>query len=111
MAKNRISELKQQQHAKEIEDLKSRHLSIKLEIEQAHLDEFNKFNKDWDERMRELEEKAREDEGGLERRQREELEAATSQMLSRLPAKPKPSSEVLNLGRVLKSVVKLKKYG
>eukprot|EP00826_Nyctotherus_ovalis_P065798 TRINITY_DN9686_c0_g3_i1.p1 TRINITY_DN9686_c0_g3~~TRINITY_DN9686_c0_g3_i1.p1 ORF type:complete len:192 (-),score=71.74 TRINITY_DN9686_c0_g3_i1:122-697(-) len=60
--------------------------------------------------MRELEEKAKEDEAGLERKQREKLEAATSQVLGKLPAKPKPSSEVLNLERILRNVVKLKNY-
>lgn len=110
VAKNRISELRQQQHAKEIEDLKSRHLSMKLEIEQAHLDEFNKFNKDWDEKMGKFEERAREDEAGLEKKQKEDFEATTSQILSKLPDKPKSSSEVLNLEKILKNLVKQKKY-
>lgn len=110
VAKNRISELRQQQHAKEIEDLKSRHLSIKLEIEEAHLGEFNKFNKEWDEKMGQFEESVKKDEAKLESKQKEEFEVATSQILSKLPEKPKSSSEVLNLEKILKSLVKQKKY-
>eukprot|EP00826_Nyctotherus_ovalis_P065797 TRINITY_DN9686_c0_g2_i2.p3 TRINITY_DN9686_c0_g2~~TRINITY_DN9686_c0_g2_i2.p3 ORF type:complete len:148 (+),score=53.93 TRINITY_DN9686_c0_g2_i2:71-514(+) len=110
IAKNRINELRQQQHAKEVEDLKSRHLSMKLEIEQAHLDEFNRFNKDWDEKMGKFEKRARKDEAGLEKKQKKDFESTTSQILSKLPDKPKSSSEVLNLEKILKNLVKQKKY-
>jgi len=110
VAKKRINELKQQQHAKEIEDLKSRHLSMKLEIEQAHLEEFNKFNKEWDEKITQFEESAKQDEAKLEDKQKEDFEVVTSQILSKLPEKPKSSSEVLNLEKILKNLVKQKKY-
>lgn len=109
MAKNRIAELKEQQHAKEIEDLKSRQLSMKLEIEQAHLEEFNNFNKEWDEKMRSFEEKSKEDEEKLSTSHSEEIENTKKQILSKIPDKPKASSEILNLQKILKNLAKQKK--
>lgn len=82
---------------------------MKLEIEQAHLEEFNNFNKTWDEKMSNFEAKAKEDEMRLEGKHKEEFENATSQMLSKLPEKPKASSEILNLEKILKNLAKQKK--
>lgn len=110
MAKNRIAELRQQQEMKLVEDLKSKHLSMKLEVEQAHLDEFNGFNQTWDNRMHEYESKAREEEEKIEARHKQEFEAVTSQMQTRLSEKPRPSSEILNLKKILANLAKQKKY-
>ncbi len=110
MAKNRITELRQQQEMKELEDLKSRHLSMKLEVEQAHLDEFNGFNKAWDDRMHEYEGKAKEEEDKIETRHKQEFELITAQLQNRLPERARPSSEILNLKKIISNLAKQKKY-
>ena len=110
MAKNRIAELKQQQEMKQMEDLKSSHLSMKLQVEQAHLEEFNGFNQAWDDKMRAFEDHAREEEEKMEAKHKQEFETATSQILSKLPERPKPSSEILNLKTILGNLAKQKKY-
>eukprot|EP01022_Parablepharisma_sp_SALTPOND_P008060 TRINITY_DN135134_c3_g1_i1.p1 TRINITY_DN135134_c3_g1~~TRINITY_DN135134_c3_g1_i1.p1 ORF type:complete len:249 (+),score=44.72 TRINITY_DN135134_c3_g1_i1:434-1180(+) len=94
---------------KQMEDLKSRHLSMKLEVEQAHLEEFNGFNRAWDDKMKAFEERAKEDEERLESKHRQEFETSTSQILSKLPERPKPSSEILNLKTILTNLAKQKK--
>jgi len=94
---------------KQLEDLKSRHLSMKLEVEQAHLEEFNGFNRAWDEKMRAYEDRAREDEEKLEGKHKQEFELVTAQIQNKLPEKPKPSSEVLNLKTILANLAKQKK--
>ncbi len=95
---------------KQLEDLKSRHLSMKLEVEQAHLDEFNGFNQSWDSRMHEYETKAKEEEEKIESRHRQEFELVTAQVQNRLSEKSKPSSEILNLKKILGNLAKQKKY-
>ena len=94
---------------KQMEDLKSRHLSMKLEVEQAHLEEFNGFNRTWDEKMKTFEDHAKDDEEKMEAKHKQEFETATTQILGKLPEKPKPSSEVLNLKTILANLAKQKK--
>jgi len=109
VAKNRIAELRQQQEMKQTEDLKSRHLSMKLEVEQAHLEEFNGFNQAWDDKMKNYENNAKEEENRIEGKHREEFELITAQVQNKLPEKPKPSSEVLNLKKIQANLAKQKK--
>ena len=94
---------------KQVEDLKSKHLSMKLEVEQAHLEEFNGFNQAWDEKMKAFENKAKEEEDKIEAKHREEFELITAQVQNKLPEKPKPSSEVLNLKKIQANLAKQKK--
>ena len=54
MAKNRIEELKAQDLQKRFEELRLRHKTEAAEIEEAHLQEFNAFNQNWDKRMNEF---------------------------------------------------------
>ena len=94
---------------KQMEDLKSRHLSMKLVVEQAHLEEFNGFNQAWDEKMKLFETKAKGEEDNIEAKHREEFELTTAQIQNKLPEKPKPSSEVLNLKKIQANLAKQKK--
>jgi len=48
LAKNKIKELKEQNTRRKKEELKTRHLNEKLEMEETHLEEFNQFNEIWD---------------------------------------------------------------
>ena len=108
MAKNRIAELRQQQLLKQQESLKSEHLSAKLKVEQAHLEEFNGFNAAWDSRMREFEEQAKAEEEAMERRHKEHFAGQTEFISKKLPEKAKPSAEVLNLKKIQTNLAKQK---
>jgi len=110
VAKNRIQELRQQQEIKQMEDLKSKHLSLKLEVEQAHMEEFNGFNQAWDQRMNEFEQKSKEDQEKMENKHQEEFSEMTEQIKTKIPEKPKPSSEILNLKKIQMNLVKQKEY-
>jgi hypothetical protein len=94
---------------KDMENLKSKHLSLKLEVEQAHMEEFNGFNQVWDDRMKEYEDKSKAEEEKIEEKHRAEFEQHTEQFKSKLPEKPKPSAEVLNLKRIQANLAKQKK--
>jgi len=95
---------------KEMENLKSKHLSLKLEVEQAHLEEFNGFNQEWDGKMRQYEEAKKAEEERLEEKHKKEFEEKTEQFKTKIPEKPKPSSEVLNLKRIQANLAKQKEY-
>lgn len=56
MAKNRIEELKAQETQKKREGLMLKHQNERLEIEEAHLQEYDNFNKAWDKKMQEFQE-------------------------------------------------------
>lgn len=82
---------------------------MKLEVEQAHLEEFNGFNQAWDDKMKNYENNAKEEENRIEGKHREEFELITAQVQNKLPEKPKPSSEVLNLKKIQANLAKQKK--
>ena len=93
---------------KQKEDTKSRHLALKLEVEQAHLEEFNAFNQTWDEKMRAYEDNTQQEEQNLIGKHREEFDRHTELFLAKLPDKPKPRSEILNLKRIQTNLAKQK---
>ena len=54
MAKNRINEIKAQEIQKSRDNLRSKQLSERLEVEEAHMLEFNQFNQLWDKKMQDF---------------------------------------------------------
>ncbi len=83
---------------------------MKLKVEQAHLEEFNGFNAEWDERMRTFEEQAKGEEEKLEQRHKEQFDAQTEAINRKLPERPKPSAEVLNLKKIQANLARQKEY-
>ena len=55
MAKNRIEELKQQSLQKKREELIYQQTKEREEVEQAHVLEYQDFNKQWDETLAQIE--------------------------------------------------------
>jgi hypothetical protein len=51
MARKRVIELKAEYDRRQKQDIKSKHLNERVQIEQAHLTEFTQFNEFWDEKM------------------------------------------------------------
>jgi hypothetical protein len=82
---------------------------MKLEVEQTHLDEFNGFNRAWDEKMQTYENKAKEEEETIEAKHKQDFELVTAQVQNKLSEKPKPSSEILNLKKIQANLAKQKK--
>lgn len=74
LAKAKINELKNELDKKRKNDIKNRHLQEKMGVDQAHLDEFNKFNEFWDKKMSEFDEEASKIEKELMNRQAEEYQ-------------------------------------
>ena len=80
-----------------------------MEIEQTHLEDFNIFNKTWDERMNALEQKIKEDEETLLTQHSNELTSDNSQSSRVIADKSKASADVLNLEKILKNLIKQQK--
>merc|ERR1712000_116849 len=84
LAKQRLIELRAQETQRKRDNLRSKQLSERLEVEEAHLLEFNQFNQAWDARQQQYFEHAQELE---EFRERNEAQHALT---------AKPSTELLN---------------
>ena len=56
MAKNRIAELKDQDFSRKREEMAMNQAKEREEVEQAHILEYQEFNKNWDEVMKKTQE-------------------------------------------------------
>lgn len=81
---------------------------MKLDVEQAHLEEFNGFNKVWDDKMKDFEEKAKMEQSIIETKHKEKFEESTAALQSKLAEKAKPSAEILNLKKIQVNLAKQK---
>lgn len=72
----------------------------KEEIEQAHLLEYQEFNKNWDDNMTQSQEQHEEVLRALEERHVRELEENRANLENTLPLHPKASAEQLNMTKI-----------
>lgn len=71
-----------------------------MQLEEAHVTEFNQFNEFWDKRMLEFNEQAQLIEEQMIQRQQEELAKFLEDLDNALPVKPKDTAELLNLRKI-----------
>lgn len=74
--------------------------SERQEVEQAHILEYQQFNRDWDEKTAELENEHQRILDELEMKHTKELEDNRHKLDSELSTIPKPSSEILNMKKI-----------
>jgi cobalamin biosynthesis Mg chelatase CobN len=74
LAKQRLIELRTQETQRKRDNLRSKQLSERLEVEEAHLLEFNQFNQQWDSRQQQYFEHAQELESKMAEKHQQELE-------------------------------------
>lgn len=96
MAKNRITELKDQDFGRRREELAMNQAKEREEVEQAHILEYQEFNKNWDEAMQKTQEEHEQMIKALEEKHVRELEDNRSKLENTLPTQPKCSAELLN---------------
>lgn len=85
-------------------------MNEKLEVEKAYLDEFNKFNEFWDKKMEEFNVDAAKLEEDVIKKHKEDLMKFEQELSIEIPAKPKDSSELLNLRKIEQQLAKQKEY-
>lgn len=77
-----------------------------MQIEDAHVNEFNQFNDFWDKRMLEFNEQAQVIEEQMLQRHQEEMAKFIEELDQALPVKPKDSAELLNLRKIEESLAR-----
>ena len=97
MAKNRIEELKTQDFQRRREEMIYNQTKEREEVEQAHIMEYQEFNKNWDDNLAQLEAQDQEAVRSLEDKHIRELEQNRQDLEQRLPMTFKLSAELLNL--------------
>ncbi len=97
MAKNRIEELKQQDFQKRMQELIFNQTREREEVEQAHIMEYQEFNKNWDNVLAQIEAQDQEMVRSLEDRHIKQLEENRQMLEQSLPLIIKQSAELLNL--------------
>lgn len=100
MAKNRITELKLQDFNRRREELLYNQAREREEVEQAHILEYQEFNKNWDDLMQKTQDDHQQQLRGFEERHVRELEENRQKLEQELPMMPKASAELLNLKKI-----------
>ena len=110
MAKNRIEELKQQDFQRKREEQIFNQTKEREEVEQAHLMEYQEFNKNWDETLGQIEQNDNMAQKNLEDKHIRELEENRQRLDETLPLNFKHSAELLNLQKIQQNLAKQKEY-
>ncbi len=100
MARNRIKELRARESSKKWNELLNNQEAERQEVEQAHIFEYQQFNKSWDEQMANLEQEHARIVQDTEDKHIKELEDNRAKLEQELPGLPKPSAEILNLKKI-----------
>merc|ERR1712000_476502 len=108
LAKQRLIELKAQETQRKKDNLRSKQLSERLEVEEAHLLEFNQFNQQWDSRQQQYFEHAQELEAKMAEKHQQELEEFREKSESLISLTSKPSVELLNNQKIQDILAKSK---
>lgn len=80
-----------------------------MQLEEAHLNEFNQFNEFWDRKMEEYNEQAKLIEQQMIEKHHSELEKFVEELDKAVPFKPKDSAELLNFRKIQESLAKQQK--
>merc|ERR1712000_759968 len=107
LAKQRLIELRAQETQRKRDNLRSKQLSERLEVEEAHLLEFNQFNQSWDSRQQQFEH-AQELEAKMTEKHQHELEEFREKNEASIPLTAKPSTELLNHMKIQNVLAKSK---
>ncbi len=100
MAKNRIIELKAQDNQKRVEQLLYQQAQEREEVEQAHVLEYQDFNKQWDDNMGQTQDNHEQQQAALEERHVKALEDNRHMLEEKLSMVPKASAELLNFRKI-----------
>lgn len=110
MAKNRVSELKQQDFDRRFQELIFNQTQQREECEQAHIKQYQEFNQQWDEDLLQTQKEDAQALSELETRHTSEIESNRQILGEKLPMTFKFSSELLNQQSMQISLAKQKKY-
>ena len=90
--------------------MRLRHKNEAAEIEEAHLQEFNAFNQNWDKKMNEFQEHGLNMLTGLENKHVRDIEDNRRDLEAKLSVVIKASPELLNMRKIQENLAKQKEY-
>eukprot|EP00930_Biecheleria_cincta_P002397 TRINITY_DN103403_c0_g1_i1.p1 TRINITY_DN103403_c0_g1~~TRINITY_DN103403_c0_g1_i1.p1 ORF type:complete len:297 (-),score=65.50 TRINITY_DN103403_c0_g1_i1:119-949(-) len=109
--KQKLEQIQDQIEHKHREDMKSRQLSERLGVEEAHMKELQEFNLHWDGKVAEFETHAAGLQSQLQQRHAAEFNDAREKFhLETEPRTPRWSRELLNNRKIQDTLAKMKKY-
>lgn len=110
MAKNRITELKEQEYHMQWQQLNFQHQQRQEEIQALHIKQYQDFNQHWDHQIQAAHQSDQEEIGQLEDKHTKDLEENRQMQEEKLPLEFKFSSELLNLRQIQRNLAKQKNY-
>jgi hypothetical protein len=110
LAKQRVIQFKKLEEDKALMEIKKRHADMKIQVENEQKEELENFNQKWDNDFYNLNFQYGEAEKKLGADHDSEMNAIIEEFNAKYPEIPKPSAELLNLNKVIDSLVKQKEY-
>lgn len=110
MAKNRVLELKEQEFNMEYQQLMFEHQQKQEQIQSAHIQQYQDFNRHWDSELQMAQEQDQEEILELENRHTKALEENRFTLEQSLPQEFKRSTELLNMRKIQQNLAKQKNY-
>merc|ERR1712100_919563 len=110
IAKKRLDELHEHESKRQKEAMRSRQITERLGVEEAHMMEFQQFNAIWDKKMEEFEVNAKQLVDNMRKKHANELFRFKDKLQKNLPYRPKFSKELLNSRKIQETLAKMKQY-
>merc|ERR1711934_341052 len=110
IAKKRLDELREHEENRQREAMRSRQITERLGVEEAHMMEFQQFNAIWDKKMEEFEMNAKQLIDTMRKKHASELFRFKDKLQKSMPYRPKFSKELLNSRKIQETLPKMKQY-
>merc|ERR1719478_1010090 len=110
IAKKRLDELRDHEENRQREAMRSRQITERLGVEEAHMMEFQQFNAIWDKKMEEFEMNAKQLIDTMRKKHASELFRFKDKLQKSMPYRPKFSKELLNSRKIQETLAKMKQY-
>jgi len=110
IAKKRLDELHEHEENRQKEAMRSRQITERLGVEEAHMMEFQQFNAIWDKKMEEFKSNAKQLVDNMKKKHANELFRFKEKLQKSQPYRPKFSKELLNTRKIQETLAKMKQY-
>merc|ERR1711918_276189 len=110
IAKKRLDELQEHEANRQKEAMRSRQITERLGVEEAHMMEFQQFNAIWDKKMEEFKANAKQLVDNMKKKHSNELFRFKERLQKSQPYRPKFSKELLNTRKIQETLAKMKQY-
>merc|ERR1712010_145094 len=110
IAKKRLDELQEHEANRQKESMRSRQITERLGVEEAHMMEFQQFNAIWDKKMEEFKANAKQLVDNMKKKHSNELFRFKEKLQKSQPYRPKFSKELLNTRKIQETLAKMKQY-